>query len=90
MNPNDLGPTGPEAAHRFALLPEKEGLGRYNFEHFGARDLVADLARTINRAGIRPGEEAPDFEVPLAGGGGTLRLSDLRGGPVLLHFGSVT
>ncbi|MBA2362795.1 MAG: redoxin domain-containing protein, partial [Chloroflexia bacterium] len=37
--------------------------------------------------GIQPGEAAPDFELPQAGGG-QLRLSDLRGKPVLLHFGS--
>lgn len=31
------------------------------------------------------GEEAPDFEAP-TGGGATIRLSDLRGRPVLLYF----
>ncbi len=41
------------------------------------------LARTL------PGEVAPDFKLPRAGGG-TLRLSELRGRPVLLHFGSFT
>ena len=37
------------------------------------------------------GEEAPDFELPvLHGDGETVRLSDLRGKPVALVFGSYT
>ena len=36
----------------------------------------------------KEGDRAPDFELPRADGLGTLRLSDLRGQPVLLHFGS--
>jgi peroxiredoxin len=39
---------------------------------------------------VVPGQPAPDFELPRADGLGTLRLSDLRGRPVLLHFGSFT
>jgi peroxiredoxin Q/BCP len=38
---------------------------------------------------VRSGDLAPDFVLPRAGGG-MLRLSDLRGMPVLLHFGSFT
>ncbi len=51
--------------------------------------VAADARRTLAGSGIRPGDIAPDFDLPQAGGG-TLRLSDLRGGPVLLHFGSFT
>lgn len=36
-------------------------------------------------AGPEKGSEAPDFELP-RDGGGTLRLSDLRGKPVVLYF----
>jgi cytochrome c biogenesis protein CcmG, thiol:disulfide interchange protein DsbE len=36
------------------------------------------------RAGI--GEQAPDFELPALDGGGTVRLSDFRGQPVVLNF----
>ena len=33
----------------------------------------------------QPGDTAPDFELP-RDGGGTLRLSDMRGKPVVLYF----
>ena len=59
----------------------------YNFAHFRPRHVLADLQRTLARHGIAPGEIAPDFQLPRADGG-ALRLSDLRGRPVLLHFGS--
>jgi hypothetical protein len=37
------------------------------------------------------GDEAPEFELPvLHGDGATVRLSDLRGRPVALIFGSYT
>ncbi|WP_265519041.1 peroxiredoxin [Nitratireductor luteus] len=36
-------------------------------------------------AGLEKGNEAPDFELP-KDGGGTLRLSSLRGNPVVLYF----
>ena len=38
----------------------------------------------------KPGDEAPDFELPLLGGEGAVRLSALRGRPVALIFGSYT
>ena len=62
---------------------------RYNFDHFRTSHLLADVKATLQARGIRPGELAPDFELPRVDGG-TLRLSDLRGGPVLLRFGSRT
>jgi hypothetical protein len=61
----------------------------YNFEHFRARHLLADVEGTFRKRGIRPGTAAPDFELPRVGGG-SLRLSRLRGKPTLLHFGSFT
>ena len=61
----------------------------YNFEHFRFEHLAADVKRTLAADGIQPGEPAPDFELARADGG-SLKLSGLRGKPVLLHFGSFT
>lgn len=77
------------AAQRFAALDDKESPEAYNFEHFRREHLLRDGRRTLTNAGIRPGEPAPDFELSRADGDG-LRLSALRGRPVLLHFGSFT
>lgn len=59
----------------------------YNCAHFRATHLLSDLQATFAARGIQPGEPAPDFPLPRVGGG-SLRLSDLRGKPTLLHFGS--
>ena len=77
------------AEQAFALLPEKEPPAAYNFDRFRTEHLTADAKRTLANRGILPNEPAPDFELPQAGGG-ALRLSNLRGRPVLLHFGSYT
>ena len=61
----------------------------YNYDHFRTRHLLADAQGTLEARGIRPGEPAPDFELPMVGGG-TLRLSDYLDRPFLLHFGSYT
>jgi hypothetical protein len=79
----------PTATERFSTLDEKVGIEDYNLRHFETKYLLRDAARTIERRGIAPGDLAPDFELPRADGG-TLRLSDLRGRPVLLHFGSLS
>jgi len=71
----------------FANLSEKQALDEYNFEHFRTKHLLNDFKLTASNRGILPGELAPDFKLPQVGGG-ALRLSDLRGAPVLLHFGS--
>ena len=57
----------------------------FNFRHFRMRHMVAELLRP----GLPPGSEAPDFELPSTDGN-RLRLNDLRGQPVLLHFISYT
>jgi hypothetical protein len=75
---------------RFARLDRAEEPADYNFAHFRTKHLVQDARRTVAAEGVVPGQPAPDFELPRADGLGTLRLSDLRGRPVLLHFGSFT
>ncbi len=80
-------PTRPNVAARFARLPSAEAPHDYNFEHFRTKHLLQDARRTAEVAGVQPAELAPDFVLPRVGGG-TLRLSDLRGQPVVLHFGS--
>ena len=49
------------------------------------RHMLAELFRT----GLAPGSEAPDFAL-MSTGDTRLRLSNLRGKPVLLHFISYT
>ncbi len=78
-----------DAHQQFATLTTKEKPEDYNFEHFRTKHFVQDLQRTITSQGIQPGELAPDFELPQVGGG-SLRLSDLRGKPTVLHFGSLS
>lgn len=79
----------PEIAERFDALPQGKKSDDYNFEHFRTKILLQDAERTVEARGIRPGEAAPDFELPRVGGG-ALRLSELRGRPVILHFGSLS
>jgi hypothetical protein len=64
---------GAEVTRWFGSLDDKLNLDEYNFEHFRAKHLLSDARATI--------------ELPRAGGG-KLRLSELRGRPALLHFGS--
>lgn len=74
---------------RFRTLDSKISPEDYNYDHFRLPLLADQLKRTFARSGLEPGEMAPDFKLPRAGGG-TLRLSDLSGAPVLLRFGSPT
>jgi len=78
-----------EITRRFQSLDEdkRKSFEEYNYEHFKPRVLLEDGRRTVEARGIKPGETAPDFELPQVGGG-TLRLSQLRGKPAILHFGS--
>ncbi len=64
-------------------------LSEYNYEHFRPKHLIADLLKTARGEGIRAGEEAPDFELESTEGE-WVRLSSLRGRPVVLRFGSFT
>lgn len=50
--------------------------------------FVGLLAYGLFAQGSAPGvgDEAPDFEAPLLGGGGNLALEDLEGKPVFLNF----
>jgi cytochrome oxidase Cu insertion factor (SCO1/SenC/PrrC family) len=59
----------------------------YNYEHFTSRHLLEDLATTIKGTGLEAGDLAPDFELPSTTGE-RFRLSEHRGRPVLLRFGS--
>jgi cytochrome oxidase Cu insertion factor (SCO1/SenC/PrrC family) len=73
------------------LASRDGGLRRedYNFEHFRTKHLRSDLQATLEKRGIPPGGMAPDFELSRVNGA-ALRLSELRGTPTLLHFGSFT
>ena len=79
--PTSLGGRSPQGS--------KRQLSEYNYEHFRPKHLLADLWKTIRGEGIQPGSEAPDFELESTEGE-RVRLSDLRGRPVVLRFGSFT
>jgi cytochrome c biogenesis protein CcmG/thiol:disulfide interchange protein DsbE len=54
-----------------------------------AVSLLLISLRVLGGVGLPPdptGMRAPDFSMPLLGGGGSLGLSDLRGKPVVLNF----
>ncbi len=72
-----------------ADVDNREQSRDYNYEHFRTKHFIADVEQTLRGGGIRPGAEAPDFEL-ISTDGGHVRLSTLRGRPVVLHFGSVT
>ena len=80
----DLTSAGPPSP-----LGDRGQLSEYNYEHFRPKHLLADLLKTVRGEGLGPGEEAPDFELESTEGG-RVRLSSLRGQPVVLRFGSFT
>lgn len=84
-----MQPVESDVQQRFLALPDRQDAATYNFEHFRLKHLVGDIQRSVSNAGIAPGELAPDFALPSTAGT-VVRLSDLRGKPVLLHFGSYT
>lgn len=86
---NEWEETGPEAETLFRSLEEAQDEETYNYEHFRTGHFAYDVKATVKKLGVPPGDLAPDFPIYLASGG-TLRLSELRGRPVLLHFGSPT
>ena len=71
------------------VAPTQQPTDAYNYGHFRTKHFLADLRTTLRGGGVRAGEAAPDFDLE-ATDGGRLRLGDLRGAPVLLHFGSLT
>jgi hypothetical protein len=72
-----------------SLLGNRRQLYEYNYEYFRPKHLLADLWKTLRGEGLQPGAEAPDFEMETTEGG-LVRLSELRGRPVVLRFGSFT
>ena len=68
-----------------AMLPLED----YNYPHFRTKHFVADLVGTARAKGVLPGLEAPDFDL-VSTAGDRVRLSDRRGRPTVLHFGSGT
>ncbi|HNY66067.1 MAG TPA: redoxin domain-containing protein [Deltaproteobacteria bacterium] len=68
---------------------DRLGLEEYNYEHFTRDAALRDVRATVAKRGIGPGCPAPDFELEDTEGG-RVRLSDLKGRPVLLRFGSIT
>jgi len=71
------------------VIGKKRRVAEYNYEHFWLKHFVTDLVHTAQGAGVEPGSEAPDFDLE-AVDGTRVRLSELRGRAVLLHFGSGT
>jgi hypothetical protein len=61
----------------------------FNFLHFRMRHMAAELIRSLRPEGVLPGQQAPSFELDTTHGG-RLRLRDLCGRPVLVHFVSYT
>lgn len=61
----------------------------YNYRTFKTAHFLYDMRATREGRGIQPGMPAPDFRLPTSDGG-SICLEDLRGKPVLLHFGSPT
>ena len=78
-----------QAASSAEITPSQDDLRAYNYEHFWLKHFVADLRRTAQGAGLRPGSQAPDFELESTEGD-RFQLAQTRGRPVLLHFGSGT
>ena len=74
---------GPTAAE------QSNTVGTENYQHYRREHQLADFERTLRGQGIPPGQEAPDFELDSTEGT-RIRLSALRGRPILLHFGSLT
>ncbi len=81
----DLKPKG--ETHLDLVIPEDAD--GYNFRHFRRAHAWADARRTWNEVGLLPSQVAPDFELQSTDGQ-SVRLSSLRGKPVVLHFGSYT
>ena len=78
------------ATAEHGLHPGHENMiGTENYARYRRGHQLADFERTWRGQGVRPGQEAPDFELASATGE-RIRLSALHGRPVVLHFGSLT
>jgi len=77
----------PDVTQRFNTLEQAESAERYNYGHFRPRLVAGEVVKTVAAQGIAPGEPAPDFELPMVGGG-TWRLARHLNPPLLLRFGS--
>ncbi len=64
-------------------------LSEYNYEHFRPKHLLADVWRSMRGDGLKPGTQAPGFELESTERE-LVSLRSLRGRPVFLHFGSGT
>ena len=80
---------------RWTLDPEVDAfLGNMTLSEKRIEELTAERA-PIEAAAPKPGDIAPDFEAERMSGGGQrsgdrIKLSDFRGKPVALQFGSYT
>ncbi len=59
----------------------------YNYDTFRKSMMKNDMHF---QGGIAPGAQAPDFDLPMVGGGRYKLSETLRQGPVLLTFASIT
>jgi hypothetical protein len=77
----------PDVTQHLNALEPAESAERYNYGHFRPRLVAGEVVKTVAARGIAPGEPAPDFELPMVGGG-TWRLARHLNPPILLRFGS--
>ena len=73
----------------FDTLKTRLDVQDYNYQHFSRRYAMMDIRGTVAGRGIGPGCPAPDFELEDTAGN-LVRLSSLRGKPVVLRFSSIT
>ncbi|HYG99923.1 MAG TPA: redoxin domain-containing protein [Terriglobales bacterium] len=81
------------AAVSWAMHQSPEQFGRFMAKMPGPAYLVLPFETLWMRArqgALRVGDEAPDFNLATVDKSARVRLSDLRGKPVVLVFGSYT
>jgi NAD(P)H dehydrogenase (quinone) len=86
---SSAAPSGESQRAPRDLVERLDPVQDFNFRHFRMRHMLAELLRTYRRSGVPVGAAAPEFELETTDGT-RLRLSELRGRPVLLHFVSYT
>ena len=80
--------TGAMITEQTQLAARGESADAYNYDSFDYGSEAAEFERWLTE-GPRIGDLAPDFELADLDGN-SVRLSDLRGRPVVLEFGSYT